>query len=197
MKRHVYSIKGFRSKRNILLTAGLLCVFICLFTSGGYARAAGREGSFSLTEKTLTGIVSALTADFIAIVYNVDKNTQAEYEMPFSIPADIKLSRASSLSNISLGDTVEVLYQEKLMDVEVKRADGKAAIERHIVHRELKNITYIKSASTAMMSGNESDLDRRYRARQEYDQGLDIKGSAKEYLDKLEQSQRQAQGRDK
>ena len=168
-----------------------------MFISGGYVQAADSEASFYLTEKTLTGIVSMLTPDFIAIVYNVNKDTQAEYEMPFSIPADIKISRKSSLDNISFGDTVELRYQEKSKDVTIKKPDGKTAVERHVVHRELKDIAYVKSASTAMMSGNESDLDRRYRARQEYDQGLDIKGSAKEYLDKLEQNQRQAQGRDK
>lgn len=56
------------------------------------------------------GEVSAITKNFIAIVYRRDGAT--EYEMMFPLDKNIKLVHRQSLSEISLGDIVSVEYEE-------------------------------------------------------------------------------------
>ncbi len=88
-----------------------------------------------ITAKSITGQVSAISKDYIAILYQTDKNQ--EYEMGIYIEGIPKLERVKDLTQIQAGDTVTVEY-----DVATEEGEDDKEFARHIAQK----IIFVKKA---------------------------------------------------
>lgn len=87
--------------------------------------------------KEITGEVSGISSNFIAIVYGQDKKTS--YEMAFSMDKDVRIEDRKSLKDIGVGDIVSVSFEET---TETKK-QGDKDITR-VVSRVVKKIRFIR-----------------------------------------------------
>lgn len=71
--------------------------------------------------KEITGEVAGISNNFIAVDYAIDFKEGAALEMAFNIGKDIKIEYKKSLSEIGVGDTVAVIYEE----ITTKDKEGK------------------------------------------------------------------------
>lgn len=85
--------------------------------------------------KEITGQVSAISKNFIAVIYQTNKNSESE--MGIYIEGAPQLEHVKDLSQIQAGDTVTVHYDK----VSEKDADDKE-FARHVV----KKIIFVKKA---------------------------------------------------
>lgn len=88
--------------------------------------------------KEVTGEVSGISNNFIAVVYSRDEAKHSEKEIPLTIEGAPRLEHIGNLSQIKLGDTVTVQYDE-LIGV---REDGKEIV----TGRRAKVIKFIRPA---------------------------------------------------
>lgn len=98
-------------KRKIVFHIAASCLFIIFFLFQN-AQAEKAEIKTGNVMKGVSGEVSAIGKDYIAIVYNRDMKKGTEEEIMLSIAKDIKLEHKRSLSEIGAGDTVEVQFEE-------------------------------------------------------------------------------------
>jgi len=66
------------------------------------------------TEKEITGEVSAISKNFIAIVYQRDEEKGIEYEMAFTLDENIELKNKKRIEEINVGDIVKLTYEENI-----------------------------------------------------------------------------------
>lgn len=85
--------------------------------------------------KEIEGKVSGISPNFIAIAYGESK--QASLEMAFDLNKNVKVNHKKSLSEIAMGDTVKVDYDE----ITRTRDDGKK-----ISRRAAKMVTFLRKA---------------------------------------------------
>ena len=88
--------------------------------------------------KEITGEVTGISKNFIAVEYGIDLKEGAALEMAFNIGKDIKIEYKNTLSEIGQGDTVAVTYEE----ITTKDKEGK--IKR--IERLPKVIKFMKKA---------------------------------------------------
>lgn len=62
--------------------------------------------------KKITGEVSGVSNNFIAVVYGKSDKDKASLEMAFNIGSHVNIVNKKSLKEIGIGDIVEVEYQE-------------------------------------------------------------------------------------
>lgn len=90
-----------------------LLVLTAFFLSLSAAQIAlGDELKKEVLTKHMSGEVSAISSNFLALMYNVDMKAQTSYEMTFKIDKNVKLEGRNSLSEIGQGDTVSIVYDE-------------------------------------------------------------------------------------
>lgn len=124
--------------RKSILNTGLVLVLILGFVSLGFAAEEkkgearemavqdGKDVVIKTDKKEITGEVSAISKNFIAIVYKKDANT--EIEMGLFIEGLPKLERIKNFSQIEAGATVTVQYDEVTeQDVEGKERARRVA----------------------------------------------------------------------
>jgi len=104
--------------------------------------------------REVTGTVSAITPQFINVVYSSDKKAGIEYEMPLAIGKDVELRYKRSLHEIKFGDTVSVKFDEKQRTVTPQGGDGRRKVETQVVSREVQRITFLKTATQGLVSGD-------------------------------------------
>lgn len=92
----------------ILLIAflGLSNTAIAQQADKGKVKAEGR------VMKGVSGEVSGISKDFIAIVYHRDPKTSSEEEIALPIAKDVKLEHKKSIDQIGVGDVVDVRFEE-------------------------------------------------------------------------------------
>ena len=96
----------------------VMAAALCLgLTAGLYAAEKVKKAT---QLKELQGVVTWIRKDKIAIVYRSDEATHSEEEILLPIGKDIQLVHKNSLSDISVGDTVSIQYEE----VTEEGADG-------------------------------------------------------------------------
>lgn len=71
--------------------------------------------------KKVSGEVSGVSNNFIAVVYGRNEKAKSSLEMAFNIGSHVNVMNKKSLKEIGIGDTVEVEYQE----ITRTEADGK------------------------------------------------------------------------
>ncbi|HNQ51308.1 MAG TPA: hypothetical protein PLP56_06330 [Candidatus Omnitrophota bacterium] len=105
----------------------LIALFVvCLFTfvsGAGFAKdeipkgKGKKEPIVSSSVKQVQGEVSNIGKRFISLVYDRNEEAGTESEMLFPIDAQhIKLEHKRSISEISQGDTVLIIYREEISD---------------------------------------------------------------------------------
>ena len=87
------------------------------------------------TAEQVTGQVSGIDKHYIGVVYQ--KNDGSENEMGIFIEGMPQLERVQDLSQIQMGDTVNVQY-----DVITEKGAGSEDVSRHVA----KKITFVKPA---------------------------------------------------
>ena len=100
--------------------------------------AAARNEVTKVETKEVTGEVSGVSKDFIAIVYKKDDASHASYEVALPIQGTPILQHISNVKQIKVGDTITVQYDEMIKTDE----KGKNAV----VGRNAKTITFVSPA---------------------------------------------------
>ncbi|GEM_PF-4930091 len=103
-------------KRSVTL---IMCLLFSLCASGAsYSQKSAGAGSEASAEKAksriwgVSGEVSAINKNFIAVVYRKDRERHSEEEIGLTIPKDVNIQNKNSLDDIQAGDIVEVQYEE-------------------------------------------------------------------------------------
>lgn len=94
--------------------------------------------------KGVSGEVSSVSKDFIAIVYRRDAAKGTEEEVAFPIAKDVKIEHKKSLGQIGIGDMVDVQFEEVTEET-------KEGIKSK---RVAKVITFLRAASLAPVSAS-------------------------------------------
>jgi hypothetical protein len=120
------------------MTLSVLIVFL-IFGLIGFIRAEEAKPEEETTEavsKQISGEVSGISNNFIAVVYGQDEKTS--YEMALNIGKDIKLEHMKSLKEIGVGDKVKVTYDA------VYKVDKEG--KKRLIKNEPKIISFISKA---------------------------------------------------
>ena len=99
------------------------------------AQETEQKAPISVVSEKVTGQVSAVSKDFIAVVYQTDKNS--ENEIGLYIEGTPKIERFQDFEQIEAGDTVTVEYEK----ISTKDQEGKE-FTKHIA----KKIILLKKA---------------------------------------------------
>lgn len=103
------------------------------------------------TSKSVSGEVTGVSANFIAVAYGINEKEQSSLEMAFDVDKNVKIDHKKSIKEIGLGDMVEVVYDEiKKID-----AQGKVTSSRRLA----RVVVFLRAApapkpdSSVMVSG--------------------------------------------
>lgn len=110
-----------------IIYIGLMGILFLSISVGVFAQ--GEKEEKKITKRTtneVSGEISAIGKDFIAIIYKRDESKGAEYEMLVPIDTDTKLERRKSLSELNIGDTVRIQCE----DITLEDASGEQKMER-------------------------------------------------------------------
>lgn len=117
-----------------------LIVFLMILGFAGITIAQEKKDKVIVTNtvKSIEGEISAITKNFIAVVYqrNRERGSEREISFPFDIK-NIQLIHKRSLAEFKEGDIVSIQYEEiKEESKEVKKAANK-----------VRSITFLKPAA--------------------------------------------------
>jgi hypothetical protein len=106
-----------------------------------------KEEEITVEVKQVKGEVSSFSPGnnprYIGITYKEDKESSTAYEMVLSIDEDVILKHKRQLSEIGLGDTVDVVYEQRFKTTE----QG----EKRIISRIAKIIIFIRPADEQIL----------------------------------------------
>jgi hypothetical protein len=91
-----------------------------------------------VVKKEVMGEVSGISPNFIAIVYGQNQEKQSSLEMAFDLNKDVVVTHKKSLSEIGMGDTVKVDY-----DQITKTKDDGTKISRRLA----RMVTFLRKAA--------------------------------------------------
>ena len=127
--------------RKISKIGGILLVVMLILAqvSAGFAQEGGEKAKMTREIKEVSGIVSAINEDFIAIVYDRDDAKGLEYEMALPIDEGMQLIHKRNLEQIKVGDKVEVQYEQLTEQKgDKQKVERKAKVIRFIKPGEKK-----------------------------------------------------------
>lgn len=142
-------------KRMFLVLAGF-------FLSISVIRVAlADEVKKEVLTKHMSGEVSAISSNFLALMYNVDMKAQTSYEMTFIIDKNVKLEGKNSLSEIGQGDTISIVYDETTeTDSQGKQRTTECLVKRLIfVKQGLNQFQEPELKNTPEIAGQEEKED--------------------------------------
>lgn len=93
--------------KSITMIKILLAAIIIAFSFNNSLFAQGKD-----KRKAITGEVSAISKDFIAIVYNRNQERGSEEEIALPLAKNVIIEHKKSLSEIAVGDMVSVEFEE-------------------------------------------------------------------------------------
>lgn len=99
----------------------------------------------SVAVKQVTGELSLIRPGSISLVYRRDEQRAMDYEMVFPIGKGVALLRRRALSELQVGDTVRVTYEERAWKEEA------TGVER--MQRRATTIEFLRSAQAGLRSG--------------------------------------------
>lgn len=97
-----------------------------------------------MTVEQVTGELSLIRPGSINLVYGRDDEQKMDYEMVLPLVPDVKVIRRRDLSELRVGDTVLVTYEERTWEDE-------AEVER--MQRRATTIEFLRPAAANMRSG--------------------------------------------
>lgn len=144
---------------------GLAIVLVLGFVGVACAEETNKEEKIETVVNQVTGEVSAISKNFIAVVHGLDAKGEAALEIPFNIGKDIKIEHKRSLSEISVGDTVMVTYEDRIKQEQE---------ETRVLSRVPKVISFLRPAQKSLVSVAPQEEAPQVEAPQE--EGLPLKG---------------------
>lgn len=123
-----------RQKRRVIIL--IISVGIFIISSMAQAEDEKRIAVVRAVSNEVEGEVSAVSKDYIAVVYSQDAQKGIEYEISFPIDGSITLEHLKSASHISVGDRVRITFEEQLVKDE----------EKQITRRKPKKISFVRPA---------------------------------------------------
>ncbi len=118
-----------------IAAAMMLCLWAQVVIAQEDNEEVTEETVTAVVGKTITGLVSGISKDYIGVIYQDKKNI--EYEMGIYIKDASELERVKDFSEIQAGDTVTVQYDE----VSTIGEDGQET-SRHVAQK----IIFVKKA---------------------------------------------------
>ncbi|MCX5694715.1 MAG: hypothetical protein NT014_06330 [Candidatus Omnitrophica bacterium] len=103
-------------------------------------------------EKILEGKVVAITSNFIAINYGLDKRTS--YEMALTIDKDTKVERKNSLKEIIPGEGVWIKYAE-ISEVSKETVNGEERSKTRVLTKLARVVRFMSPVSKELQSFEE------------------------------------------
>ncbi|MFC1646417.1 hypothetical protein ACFL2Y_04495 [Candidatus Omnitrophota bacterium] len=137
------------------LIFGLMVLYLSFFgfITLSYGADKAEEKEIKVETKEVTGEICGISPMFISVVYKRDEETGTEFELPFTIEKDdLELVRIKDLKLLSIGDTVEVEYEEASEEVEQINADGNREKVIKLRGRKAKKISFLKPAKVVDLS---------------------------------------------
>jgi len=113
-------------------------IFLCGLSLIKGAEAAKDEVVVSQEDKAVSGEVGFINSDFISIIDSQGDVEGYEHEQLMYLDKDVEVKSKSSLSEIKLGDTVQIDYEEK-----TKASKGVNKKEKAV-----KTIKFLRAAKT-------------------------------------------------
>ena len=107
-----------------------------------------KEEETIITFKEVMGEVSAITPNFIAIVYRREEEKGVAYEIALPIDKEVRIVHKKNLKEIEVGDTVRVRFAEIRKKEEVEREGGKREERIRMVGRKAKEIIFVRPKRT-------------------------------------------------
>ncbi|MFH1868382.1 MAG: hypothetical protein ABH843_05375 [Candidatus Omnitrophota bacterium] len=104
-------------------------------------------------KRSVSGRVSLIRDDYINVVYKEDKKKGVEYEMGFKLNGAVQLSHKKLLDSLERGDFVSIEYDEMAESYDKVAPDGTKERKNKVTGREARAISFKKSASSALVSG--------------------------------------------
>lgn len=137
MKQRIKGRTIMKSVRSVIVILFVLGCTLWVLPFALAQKADSQPVAKSVSQiKEVQGEVSAITGNFISVIYKRD--AKGEYEMAFPIDkAKILLDHVQSLDQIHRGDTVSVQYEE------LTQQTSKSAVVKHIA----KKIFFLKGST--------------------------------------------------
>ena len=129
----------FKQRCNRLIIAALLLAPCVCGLSKGLAQETKEKVKRIKLIKEIAGEVTWLRKDKIAVVFQRDNERGTELEMLLPFDSDIRIVNKKSLSEISVGDTVRVQYEE----IDDQNPDGSLTF----ISRKAKAISFVRQAA--------------------------------------------------
>jgi hypothetical protein len=137
-----------------IVKLGLMLVIIAGITGVSLAAdvAETNQPKKVIKEKIIEGQVVAISPNFLAINYGVDK--KSSYEMALVIDKDTKVERKKTLKEINPGDGVWVKYAE-ISEVSKVTVNGEEKSKTRVLNRLVKVIRFMNAAPKGLQSSEE------------------------------------------
>lgn len=129
----------FRAKIKI----ALVMIFVLGLVMSAFAQEAAEEKKIEVLSKKLNGEIGGVSSSFLAVVYAIDAN--GAREMAMNIDKNTKVVNKKGVSDLKVGDTVSVVYEETTETIKVKKED-KEENKVKVRGRVAKLITVTKAA---------------------------------------------------
>lgn len=104
----------WRIKISVIAVAGIL--FLAISAAAFAQRDDKGRKIIKRASGEISGEISAIGRDFISVIYKRDEKKGAEYEVLVPIDAGTKLERKRSLSELNLGDTVNIQFEDMTLE---------------------------------------------------------------------------------
>ncbi len=117
----------------ITVTAVIFLSFTCLLS----AQEAKTEKKIETREKEVSGKITSLSSNFLAVESGIDQNEGAALESAFNLDKNVRVIHKKNLKELNIGDTVSVGYEETIETMEDGRKMRKSAV---------KTITFLNPA---------------------------------------------------
>jgi hypothetical protein len=101
-------------------------------------------------DKEISGQVSGISANFIAVLY--DKDKKRSYEMALIIDKNTKVEHKNKLKEIQIGDTVLVKYAETTKTYKVETEKGQKKDVTKVLGRQVKTVVFLQAAPKGLQS---------------------------------------------
>lgn len=129
--------------REKAVLAGIVTAMMVMAASGGCVFAQQDEAALAPKTAELQGEVTWVGKDKIAIVYQ--RHTSAsgfssEEEILLPIAKDVKLQQVGNIGGITAGDTVYVLYEERLEKTDIGEKATKTVTKIRLVRKGVKKV---------------------------------------------------------
>ena len=137
--------RDIKRRPNILVILAFLFISCACILDKGSAQGAKDEVKRTSITRELTGEVTWIRGDRIAVVFERNKDRGSEEEILLPVASDVRIVHKKSLDQIAAGDMVRIQYEE----VTEEWPDGRRNVERKV-----KVISFLRAAAKRPIAEN-------------------------------------------